>query len=176
MRAWILAALLAATSSAGAQTPSVAPAQPAIPKCDRPENRQFDFWVGHWQVFDTNDKSLQGESRIEALYDGCTIRENWRDPRLIGGSLNTYVTTDSKWHQLWTDSSGAWREFIGGMVGKEMILIAKFPSVRVPGQMVQARMTFTPNPDGSVRQHSVRSTDGISWTEGYDYTYRRVPG
>jgi hypothetical protein len=36
-------------------------------------------------------------------------------------------------------------------------------------------MTFTPNPDGSMRQYSDYSRDdGKTWLERYDYTYRKA--
>jgi hypothetical protein len=38
-------------------------------------------------------------------------------------------------------------------------------------------MTFTPLPDGSVRQHGQASRDnGVTWIERYDYIYRRHTG
>jgi hypothetical protein len=38
------------------------------------------------------------------------------------------------------------------------------------------RMTFTPNPDGSVRQYSDFSEDGgTTWKERYDYIYKPRP-
>ncbi|MDB5693872.1 MAG: hypothetical protein JWO81_2935 [Alphaproteobacteria bacterium] len=154
------------------QTTSLSP--PATPKCPRPENRQFDFWVGRWKVVNTKDHSPAGESRVESLYGGCTLRENWSEPGLTGGSLNTFVVGDRKWHQTWTDSGGSWREFVGGIVDGKMILIWSRPSQRVPGATARERMTFTPNPDGTVRQYMDQSLDGKKWVEGYDYTYEPI--
>ena len=172
-------AVPAAAPAQGAQpTPQAAPApapsaaaSPAQPACTAPENRQFDFWVGHWRVVNTSDRQPAGESRIERLYQGCTIRENWQDPEMTGGSLNTYVARDHRWHQTWTDSAGTWREFVGGMVDGKMVLIWTHPAVRYPGRTVQERLTFTPNADGTVRQYSDQSLDGQRWVELYDYTY-----
>lgn len=174
--AGLLAALAGAPPAHGAaQAPPAPPAAAQqFPKCDRPENRQFDFWIGHWRVVNTKDNTPAGESRIETLYGGCTLRENWVDPQLTGGSLNTYLSGDGKWHQTWTDSTGSWREFVGGLVGGKMVLVWFHPSRRVPGATAQERMTFTPNADGSVRQYMDQTSDGQKWVEGYDYTYRRV--
>ncbi|MEP6483346.1 MAG: hypothetical protein ABJB01_02770 [Rudaea sp.] len=142
--------------------------------CSLPEYRQFDFWVGEWRAVNTKTGAPEGESKIENLYDGCGIRENWQDPELKGGSLNIYDRTDKKWHQFWIDSSGARREFIGGLEDGKMILTATHPSMLHPEKTVSERMTFTPNPDGSVRQYSEATIDGGKvWTERYDYTYRR---
>jgi hypothetical protein len=143
-------------------------------KCDLAEYRQFDFWIGEWRVVETKTGDAAGQSKIENLYNGCGIRENWEDPDLTGGSLNIYDASDKKWHQLWIDSSGSRRDFVGGLEGGKMILIATHPSLAHPGKTVSERMTFTPNPDGSVRQYSDATFDGgKTWSERYDYTYRR---
>ena len=162
-------AALGQTSAAAPPGPTAAP--PALPTCTSPENRQFDFWIGHWRVVNTRDRQPAGESRIERLYNGCTIRENWSEPTYTGGSLNTYVAADHRWHQTWTDSTGSWREFVGGMVDGKMVLVWTHPSIRFPGRTAQERMTFTANPDGTVRQYSDQSLDGARWVERYDYTY-----
>ncbi|MBA3896989.1 MAG: hypothetical protein H0X36_07610 [Sphingomonadaceae bacterium] len=164
----LILAILAAAASTAAAPPA------ASRRCDKPEYRQFDFWVGHWDVFDAHDKSRAGESVIEKLYDGCALRENWRDPQLSGGSLNAYGAADGKWRQTWIDSAGLWREFVGGMDGANMVLIWHHPSRAMPGRIAQERMTFTPLPDGSVRQHMDQTADGATWVEGYDYIYRRA--
>lgn len=146
----------------------------ATPKCDAPEHRQFDFWVGKWDVFETKGGAPAGSSLIELLYGGCTIRENWTETEMTGGSLNTWSRIDKKWHQTWTDSTGSWREFVGGLEDGRMVLVWRHPSVTMPGKTVQERMIFTPNADGSVRQYSDMSIDGTNWVERYDYTYRRA--
>jgi hypothetical protein len=153
-------------------TPRAAPAPKA--NCKAGTHRQFDFWIGKWNVIDTKTRQPAGNSLIESVYGGCGIRENWRDPDLSGGSLNIYVEQDHRWHQFWIDSSGAQREFIGGFDKNRMILIAVHKSVTHPGAIVQERMIFTPSPDGSVRQYSDASVDGgTTWVPRYDYTYIR---
>ena len=67
----VLNALFVA-STASAQA---APAPPP-PACTAPEHRQFDFWVGYWDVYPTGKEKLVAHSLIEKLYAGCTIREN----------------------------------------------------------------------------------------------------
>src|SRR5580692_4497836 len=84
--------------------------------CASPQNRQFDFWVGRWDVYPkkTPNKKV-AQSLIERLYSGCAIRENWMPlmPGGDGGSINSYRAEDGLWHQTWTDSTGAWVEFTG---------------------------------------------------------------
>ncbi|HEY0436188.1 MAG TPA: hypothetical protein VGC92_06080 [Phenylobacterium sp.] len=153
----------------------LAAAAPPTPACADAAHHAFDFWIGRWDVTDTKTGEAAGKSLIESLYGGCTLRENWSDPFLTGGSLNTFDAASGKWRQTWTDSAGAWREFVGGLEAGKMVMIARQPSRRDPAKVILVRLSFTPSPDGSVRQYSdVSQDDGATWTERYDYTYRRV--
>lgn len=156
--------LMLAPLGAAAETPKEA--------CAAAEFHQFDFWIGRWDVVETKTGKPAGQSLIEGLYQGCALRENWSEPGYSGGSLNHYGSSDGRWRQTWTDSSGTWREFVGGLEDGKMVLIWRHPSAETPAKIVQERMIFTPNPDGSVRQYSDGSVDGGGWTERYDYTYR----
>ena len=157
---------LAAVTAAGQTAPS---------GCSAAVNRQFDFWVGEWTVTDSASGQVAGQSRIEKLYGGCAIWENWTSAGFTGGSLNAYRAADGKWHQMWMDSAGAVRHFIGGVdsAGK-MVLTAEQP--RPGGGAVRLiRMTFTANADSTVRQYSDFSDDGgAHWQLRYDFLYRRV--
>ena len=74
--------------------------------CQAPEYRQFDFWVGRWNVFNPANQ-LAGTSIIESELDGCLIEENWN---AAGGgrgrSLNVYDASTSTWHQFWVAAGG----------------------------------------------------------------------
>jgi len=168
--------LLAAIAATACSSPvaAVGAGSSAPLACTAPEYRQFDFWVGRWTVEDVLNHT-PGESVIESVYGGCGIRENWAEPDLTGGSLNIYVPAEKKWRQLWIDSSGSRREFIGGLNDKgEMVLIATYPSRAHPGATVMDRMIFSKRPDGTVRQYSDASLDdGATWTPRYDNIYTR---
>ncbi len=163
-------------------------ALPAVPAakqpCDATEYRQLDFWLGNWSVTDGTTGDVAGTSRIERDFGGCAIREHWSSALLTGGSLNVFDRNTKRWHQFWVDSSGARREFIGGLVSMgggastnrtdQMVLIANVPSPANPNATIQVRMTFSVNADGSVRQYSDLSRDGGSaWKFRYDYLYRK---
>jgi hypothetical protein len=152
------------------------PSAPPPPACAAPEHRQFDFWVGRWDVYPTGTHRLVAHSLIERLYGDCVIRENWMPVRGGGGSsLNTYRPGERKWHQLWADASNAWVEFTGGMEGEAMVLTA--PSRAANGAPALTRMTYTRGPDGSVRQLGTQSTDGgATWQPSFDFTYVPAAG
>jgi len=177
-----LAASLMAPVATFAETPASPPAAeapaastPTAPDCSGPEFHQFDFWIGKWDVFDTRSGKPAGSSLIESLYGGCVLRENWSEPGFSGGSLNIYDRRTGTWRQTWTDSSGRISDYVGGLTNGRMILVWTYPSEKYPNTTIRTRMTFTPNPDGSVEQFSDESRDGgVSWTERYDYTYRKA--
>lgn len=164
--AWLLAGVAASTPQIAAEH---------APACRSAEHRQFDFWVGRWDVFDGSSGDRVGSSVIESLYGGCALRENWSQPGFSGGSLNAYSDADGQWHQTWVDQAGALREFTGGMHGAAMVLVAPSRVRQAPDRPALVRMTFTPNADGSVRQYSDYSfDDGATWALRYDYVYRRA--
>jgi hypothetical protein len=151
-------------------------AQSAVPAgCDSQESRQFDFWVGEWQVFDAATGRPEGMSRVEKLYGGCVLRENWVEEGFQGGSLNTWWRSDRQWHQVWMDQAGALRNFAGAFTGGRMTLVARQPDPRQEAHMLLVRLEFTPNADGTIRQYSdVSDDDGARWRPRYDYLYRRI--
>ena len=113
-----LAVLLALSGgTAVAQTPT-----PPPPACQSAEYRQFDFWLGEWEVFLPSGKKA-GDSRIESISAGCALLENWSGSGGFSGkSLNSYDRGDKRWHQSWVDSSGSRLELAGSYADKRMVL------------------------------------------------------
>lgn len=169
----LLSAGLLLTGAAHGQTA----AQPK--PCAEPERRQFDFWVGEWDVYPTGKAVLVAHSRIESLYGGCAVRENWMPLKGTGGgSLNAYVPDEKVWRQTWVGSGGERVDFAGGFDGKAMVLTGNWMGLVKPGEAKLTRMTYTPAADGSVRQFGETSDDGSkTWSANFDFTYRpRKPG
>jgi len=160
-----LAALLALPAMLGqAQAPA-----PPPPACQSVEHRQFDFWLGVWDVYQPNGQKA-GESRIESIGAGCALLENWEGRGGFSGkSLNSYDRTDKLWHQTWVDSSGSRLVIAGSLVERQMVLSSD-PASAGPLQ----RITWTPNDDGSVRQFWESSADaGKTWAVQFDGKYVR---
>jgi hypothetical protein len=165
---WALVLPFAGTNVATAQS------APAEPPCGSADHRQFDFWVGEWDVFATGTSKQVATSRIEKLYGGCTIRENWMPTSNPGGgSLNGYDARNRLWQQTWYDSGGARVEFEGGLVAKEMILTGLWRDLLGQGKDALVRMTYSPSADGTVRQLGLQSVDfGKTWQPSFDFTYK----
>ena len=150
---------------------SLAPAQN-----NHPVNHDFDFWVGDWQVTNQANGKLAGHNRIELKHGGRVLVENYTTPGAYTGmSLNGYDEVAKRWHQCWMDSGGGVLDLYGGLVEGKMVLTGE--TVQTGGGRQLERITWTPNADGSVRQHWEQSTDaGKTWTNAFDGLYRRKSG
>lgn len=166
----VAALFLVGTQRVPAQTPP-APAK----SCQAVEHRQFDFWVGRWDVFVASGKKA-GESRVELIADGCALLEEWSGGGGVSGrSLNIYSGGDRRWHQTWVDSSGALLMLTGAFVEHSMVLSMSGPSPSDPKATLEQRITWTPAADGTVRQLWESSTDaGRTWTVLFDGRYVRT--
>ena len=164
--------LIAAFVLALQSTPTTIP--PPI-ACAGSNFSQFDFWIGEWDVYPNGTNTLIAHSKIEKLYGGCAIRENWMPLKgLGGGSLNSYDPETERWHQTWVGSAPGRVEFEGGYTGGNMVLTGMWANVNGPNQDALIRMIYSPQTDGSVRQHGEQSIDhGLTWTTSFDFIYRK---
>lgn len=163
------AAMLCFPAAGGAQD---APDTDAT-RCAGPEYRQFDFWVGEWEVRNPAG-DLVGRNTIERILGGCALHESWTGiDGSTGESLNIYDARTGAWHQTWVDNSGLLLELDGGLQGDTMVLRGELATS--DGEIRRQRITWTPADDGSVRQLWERSSDGDDgWTTVFEGTYRRI--
>lgn len=172
MRRFAVGLLLSTlAASASAQLPGPPPVPPADDPahCTAPEYAQLDFWLGEWNVFDTADPTgMRGVSRIEKVYFGCALREEWSPfTMLTGGSFTAWDRQAGIWRQAWVDSMGGWAEMTGKLQDGRMVLTG-------PRGSGLSRMILSPEPGGTVRQVVETSADGgRTWKPWYDFTYRR---
>jgi hypothetical protein len=164
----IAAALMVAQASAAAAPP------PPAPPCADPAFRAFDFWVGEWDVYPNGKDTLVAHSRIEKLYAGCAIRENWMPLKGTGGgSLSAFEPATGRWHQTWIGSAPGRVEFDGGMVDGTMVLTGWWPKSGPKGEDGLTRMSYSRQADGAVRQFGEFSADhGLTWQISFDFIYR----
>ena len=152
-------------------SPSVLASQAPPPTCAAPEYRQFDFWLGTWDVFNPQGKEV-GTNTITLELNGCVLHEHWESVASAhrGQSFNIYDRTSGRWHQTWVANNGNLLLLDGGLRDGSMVLEGR--SVRPNGDPVQNRITWSQEPDGSVRQLWEQSTDGgKTWSVGFDGKY-----
>ncbi|MBU2491857.1 MAG: hypothetical protein KJ571_04475 [Bacteroidetes bacterium] len=143
----------------------------AFPCRNNPLNRQFDFWLGDWQVY-ANGQYV-ANSKIEYSLEGCLIIENYEAfSGYSGKSINFYDAGDKIWQQIWTDISGNVSRYSGELKDGKMYLWGE--NIDKAGSKSLVRMEFTPNDDGSVRQLYEGSNDGgKTWSIYFDGLYKK---
>ena len=170
----ILVAMLAAGIGAQAQQPTPPAKRP--PPCMSEQHRQFDFWVGEWDVSDPAGKPA-GRSRIESRLGRCVVHEHWfGSGGSVGESFNIYNAASGNWEQFWVDNGGNRLYLKGGLRAGSMVLegVQDTPDAKT-GVRQRERITWTPNADGSVRQLWETSTDdGKRWAVSFDGLYRKA--
>jgi hypothetical protein len=151
----------------------LAQTQPAPPRpaCTAPEHRQFDFWVGEWDVRNPAGQQL-GVNRIERVEGGCGLQENWASSRgaYTGRSINAYRPETRQWHQTWLGNDGGLLLLDGKYADGKMVLEGK--SVGADGKPLLNRITWSKLDGGGVRQLWEQSADeGKTWSTAFDGLY-----
>jgi hypothetical protein len=149
-------ALLVSGSGVADQATPPAPAEQGPARCEEPVHREFDFWVGTWDVR-SEAGELLGHNEITRIAHGCGLLENWHGADGGAGmSINAYDGSLGKWTQRWVgEGSVLWLE--GGLEDGRMVL----GGVReTRAGRAQDRITWTPLPEGRVSQVWEVSTDG----------------
>jgi hypothetical protein len=165
-----LPSALAATLLASVAAPLAATGK-SKPGCDAPPAHQFDFWVGRWQV--TENGKPAGTNLIERILDGCALLENWSGAQGGSGkSLNFYDRADGLWHQTWIDRSGGALFLSGRFERGAMRLEGERPATEKQ-PATRHRITWTPMPDGNVRQLWESAPSGKEeWSVQFDGLYK----
>lgn len=147
--------------------------------CNQPEFRQFDFWVGQWEVFSPKGVKA-GDSKISIILDSCVILEEWTSSAVqqglifSGKSFNSYNVATKQWQQTWTDNTGNTTEYLRGEANTGIIVYYADKVTGPDGKIFIRKLTFTKLNEDKVRQLGERSDDGgATWTTEYDLEYRR---
>ena len=141
--------------------------------CAEGPHRDFDYWIGQWQVY-TGDQ-LVGTNNIQIIENGCGLSEQWTSARGGSGvSYNAYDPADKQWHQFWVSAQGYVLRLRGGLDEQgNMVMVGELPNPET-GAMDRQRITWSKNSDGSVRQLWEASSDqGHTWKVSFDGEYRK---
>jgi hypothetical protein len=160
---WSVAAVVADSDSDSSE---VAP-------CDIPQMRQFDFWIGEWNL--TWPDSGRGTNIITPILDSCVIMEQFTTRNaqpFRGRSLSTYDVETDQWKQTWVDNAGNYLDFTGGLRDGQMILERE--AVDSTGKEFLQRMVFFNIKDDSFDWNWERSLDGgDTWETLWPIHYER---
>lgn len=151
-------------------------AEAAMPSADREVYRQFDFWIGTWDVF-ARDGSQAGTNVITKDEKGFLLTEKWtNNSGSTGTSISYYDPSDQCWKQTWVDAGGNIVRYRGGYRDGNMRFEGSL--TKPSGARVASRVTYHANDDGSIRQLIEHSSDsGRNWSVYFDGKYvRRIVG
>lgn len=167
-----LACAQAPATTASPAAPTTPPLKPPTP-CTAIENRQFDFWIGDWEVTNPAGQPA-GTNHIKPILNGCVLHESWKGKgNFVGESFNVYDARRKVWHQTWVDGSGGALMMDGKFENGSMTLSNRDMPGK-PDAMAVNEIAWTPNADGSVRQHWRTSNDGgKTWATAFDGKYVR---
>ena len=163
--------MLAAILMAGAVS-----AQQPKGGCTGSEHRQFDFWLGEWDVQHASGKPA-GRNRITSVHGGCALHEEWRGASgFTGSSLNVFDRERKRWHQTWVDNSGGVLKLDGSFADGAMTLTGTSIEAGPPEKRTLQRIRWQAQPDGRVRQlWEASENDGKDWKVLFDGWYSKRP-
>ncbi|HEX9728199.1 MAG TPA: hypothetical protein VGA37_06830 [Gemmatimonadales bacterium] len=145
--------------------------QPTNQPCRALEYRQFDFWIGTWDVFNPAGERV-GTNTIDTVLGGCALHEAWTGTRGYPGfSYNIWDQSRGLWHQTWVSGTGNLLMLEGGWRDGSMVLEGQ---VQRPQGPVRNRIVWTPLAPDSVRQHwqTWNDSQGV-WATTFDGLYVR---
>jgi hypothetical protein len=150
--------------------------------CSSPAYRQFDFWIGDWDVYAKNGTKA-GDSKISVILDSCIILEEWTSAnvaqglRYAGKSFNTWNRNTKQWQQTWVDNTGGTTEYLQGKYDDQKIIFQTKPFPFSKDTMAVRKLTFFNLSIDKVRQlGEITKDNGASWQPEYDLEYRRRKG
>jgi hypothetical protein len=137
----LLAVLSVSTLSAQQST-----TQTGSDPCTAPEQKQFDFWVGEWDLTWPAQKAGEldhGTNSIKRILDGCVVQESFSGQdamHLRGTSVSIFDATAGKWKQTWVDNEGGYLDFVGEF--KDGQLILQREAIHMDGTKILQRMVW----------------------------------
>lgn len=174
----LMAGLLALGFAACAQAqdesndPAAAPASPPAP-CASENHAAFDFWVGEWDVTPAGQDAPTAVNIIRKVHGGCALFEDYvTGSGYTGMSLSFYDPRKDHWHQTWMGADGGPLFIEGGLSEDGAMQLSDKGLVPDQADGAWSEIVWTPNADGSVRQHWRSTTDGgETWTTVFDGNY-----
>lgn len=142
-------------------------------KSRKAPRREFDFWVGSWDVFNAQGQQV-GTNVITLRQQGNIIHEAWTSQNGgTGESMNYFDPETATWKQVWVDGGGSVIRYEGRFQAGAMRLMSGV-AIGANGARQRSRCTFTPLEDGRVQQLIEHSQDqGKTWTQFFNGFYVR---
>jgi hypothetical protein len=164
---------LIVVSSRFAQPTSTTPQNP----CEAPQQKQFDFWVGEWDLTWPGEKPAEtghGSNSIKRIMDGCVVQENFSggdSMHLRGTSISTFDANSGRWKQTWVDNEGGYLDFTGEFKNEQMILQRE--AVRNGTKILQRMVWKNITPNELDWSWEASRDGGKTWQVNWPIHYKR---
>jgi len=151
------------------------------------ESRQFDFWIGEWDVLNRNRPAEEGRwydtgtatARVYPVVAGCGLVEHWRGNAygdfLVGFSLRAFNPQVGQWDLalLWPNSGEPrFGELGGGFRHGRGEFYSQ--GLTAEGDTTITRFTFSDITPNAIRWQDGFSTDaGMLWNSGWIMEFTR---
>ncbi|MBI4748337.1 MAG: hypothetical protein HY774_07590 [Acidobacteria bacterium] len=142
------------------------------------EARQFDFWLGRWNVAIPGiNFPVQDVITSFGLGGGIAILEDFRaGAQPIGTSISLYSPKTGKWYQTWYDTDQLLIEMAGGVQDGNMIIQGPHFGTAT-GERLLGRITFSRITAQNLDFLYEVSTDkGKTWQLSLSSRFTRMPG
>jgi hypothetical protein len=142
-------------------------------KCSAPPYRQFDFWLGDWDVYETGDATTPiARATVSRIAGGCGIHERYEQTDgLIGESILSFNGARQVWQQTWITNYGSLMVIEGRL--RDGALTLEGDVHLANGSSLRQRITWKAS-GGAVRESAVMSKDGgNTWEPAFDVEFRQ---
>src|SRR5580700_4841623 len=91
--------------------------------CSAPAYREFDFWLGEWDVFEEGGSVKEAQVTVSPVQNNCGLREQYNGVDGSGReSLSMYDPSAAEWQQTWLSNRGQIVVIHGNLQGQAMML------------------------------------------------------
>lgn len=136
-------------------------------------HRQFDFWLGDWNV--TGQNGVGGATnQIRAGLDGCLVSESWTAANGVRGrSINAFDRDLGQWHQTWVSSQPQGHLRMGGNLEADTMVL-RGERVTAAGVHILDEYRWHVLPTGQVVQRWKLDIPALNTHQAGALTYTRA--
>lgn len=169
----ILFAISACSLASETEQSTQAETPPPPQNCQSEGYKQFDFWLGEWDVYDNNNE-LAGTNSITKVEGGCLIVENWTATNgTTGQSYNYYNPATDEWRQVWV-SQGAIIDYTGELLESGTMHLEGTLTYQASKKSYKFTGHWVPLDSSEVRQEfELYDPETESWNEWFTGIYKR---
>ncbi len=140
------------------------------PACASKHHREFDYFIGNYNVFDASGKQI-GTDEVTAEMNGCALLERWHGRRVEGRGYSAYDDSRRQWVQTFFQNDGTVLIFRGNMTPQGILLSGT--DYAKPGVLENNRVLFRPRSDGFEEYWTTSTDGGHTWRAVFDGFFRR---